>query len=122
MNKQQITELARELRRNQTPAEKLLWARLRNRKLKGHKFHRQHPILYESFNYNNKYFIPDFYCAEKRLIIELDGGIHDFQQEYDKNREAIINDLGLKLIRFKNEEIEDIDRVLDVITQFIDSP
>ncbi len=122
MNKNQITQLARELRKNQTPSEKLLWEKLRNRKLKGYKFLRQHPILYESFNNNNKYFIPDFYCAEMKLIIELDGEIHNFQREYDKNREAILNDLGLIVLHFKNEDLLNIKKVLNQISQHIDSP
>ena len=119
MNKEQIIKFARELRKNQTPAEKLLWANLRNRRLAGHKFLRQHPIAYLGYNNYHRYFIVDFYCAEKKLVIELDGKIHDFQKEYDENREAILTDLGLKVIRFKNEELEDIRNVLDKIKEVL---
>ena len=119
MNKEQIIRFARELRKNQTPAEKLLWANLRNRKLNGYKFLRQHPIPYLGYNNRHNYFIPDFYCAEKNLVIELDGKIHDFQKEYDQNREAVLNDLGIKVIRFRNEELEDMQKVLATISEYL---
>ncbi|MDF1548138.1 MAG: endonuclease domain-containing protein [Bacteroidales bacterium] len=122
MDKEDIFRFARELRKNQTPTEKLLWANLRNRKLNGFKFLRQHPILYSSFNGDNKYFIPDFYCAEKKLIIELDGKIHDFQKDYDQNREAILTDLGMKVIRFKNEDLENMKLVIKRIKEYLDEP
>jgi very-short-patch-repair endonuclease len=115
MEKERIYKFAGELRNNQTPAEKKLWEHIRNRKLKKCKFLRQHPIPYRSFNNKISYFIPDFYCVEKKLIIELDGKVHDFQKEYDDNREAILKDLDIRILRFKNEEIEDIYRVLDII-------
>jgi len=115
MTKEEIYKYARNLRKNQTPAEGLLWKYLRNRKLSGCKFLRQHPIAYRIFNSTTGYFIPDFYCIEKKLIIELDGKIHDFQKEYDQNREAILKDLDLKVIRFKNEELDEIKSVLSKI-------
>jgi very-short-patch-repair endonuclease len=115
MTKEQIYKFASELRKNQTPAEKKLWEHIRNRKLKRSKFLRQHPIPYRNFKNEIRYFIPDFYCVEKKLIIELVGKIHDFQKEYDNNREAILKDLDLKILRFKNEEIDDIYAVLDNI-------
>ena len=108
MNKKQITRRCRELRSNHTEAEKLLWKCIRNRKINGLKFLRQHPIIYDSKNSMLSYFIADFYCASKKLIIELDGAIHLNQQEYDQNRDAIINDLGIQVIRFKNEELEKV--------------
>jgi very-short-patch-repair endonuclease len=115
MEKERIYKFAGELRKNQTPAEKKLWEHIRNRKLSKCKFLRQHPIPYRNFNNKISYFIPDFYCVEKKLIIELDGKIHDFQKEYDNNREAILKDLNLRVLRFKNEELEDIYKVLDII-------
>ncbi len=121
MDKEQIIRFSRELRKNQTPAEIILWSIIRNRKLSGFKFLRQHPIPYRGFNNKPNYFIPDFYCFEKKLIIELDGKIHDFQKEYDQNREEILRDLGLKVIRFKNEELEDIQKVLDIILKYMDA-
>jgi very-short-patch-repair endonuclease len=72
-----IQEQARQLRKEMTPAEQILWDRLRGRRFQGLKFRRQHPL---------GRFIVDFYCAEHRLVIELDGGIHRHQQEYDQAR------------------------------------
>src|SRR3989338_972149 len=116
--KKTITQLARDLRKNQTPAESLLWKNLRNRKLQELKFNRQFPVVYgRNFDGTSLFFIADFYCHEKKLIIELDGKIHDFQKEYDKEREHILNQLGLKVIRFKNEELENIIAVLDKIRE-----
>lgn len=119
-----ITELARDLRKNQTASEKLLWQNLRNRKLNGFKFNRQFPIVYgRNFDGTSLFFIADFYCHEKKLIIELDGKIHEFQKEYDKERDAILNDLGLRVIRIKNEELENISKVLEKISsQLIPNP
>ena len=56
--------------------------------------------------YGFNYFIADFYCAEKKLIIELDGKIHDEQKEYDENRDRILKEMKLKVIRFKNHELQ----------------
>ncbi len=107
-----IKELARALRKNLTPEEDLLWQNLRNRKLDGLKFLRQHPFIYGSDHRGKPlFFIADFYCAEKKLIIELDGKIHDFQKDYDKSRDSILQELGLKVLRFKNEELKDIDKI-----------
>ncbi|MFN8284799.1 MAG: endonuclease domain-containing protein [Chitinophagales bacterium] len=94
-----ILDYSRSLRKEQTGAEKLLWANLRNRKLKGFKFRRQHAV---------KSYIVDFYCAEKMLSIEVDGGIHlqKEQKEYDKSRTEELNALGIREIRFTNEAIE----------------
>jgi very-short-patch-repair endonuclease len=115
MDVEQIYRFAREMRKEQTPAEKILWEQIRNRKLDGYKFLRQHPIPYRIYNNQKGYFIPDFYCAEKKLIIELDGKIHEFQKEYDTNRQSILHDLDLNVIRFKNEELDDLNKVLDMI-------
>jgi very-short-patch-repair endonuclease len=95
----QLLANARELRKNQTKAEELLWQLLRGRKLNGLKFRRQHPL--------KAGFIIDFYCAERKLGIELDGGYHDDidQQEYDAERTMIIKEYGINIIRFKNDEV-----------------
>jgi leucyl-tRNA synthetase len=115
--KKTITQLARDLRKNQTDSEKLLWQNLRNRKLNGFKFNRQFPIVYgRNFDGTSLFFIADFYCHEKKLIIELDGKIHEFQKEYDKERDSILNQLGLNVIRIKNEELENISQVLEKIS------
>lgn len=115
MNKKQITQLARKLRQDQTTEEYLLWQFLRNRRLNGIKFLRQHPIIYDNTCEKLLFFIPDFYSAEKKLVIELDGKIHDFQKEYDQNREEVLNSLGLKVIRFKNDELKHLNKVLNSI-------
>lgn len=113
-----IKELSRELRKNQTSSEAILWKFLRNRKLKGFKFLRQHPIVYGSIN-KNEFFIVDFYCAEKKLIIELDGKIHLKQKEYDKFRTDILEELKYKILRFKNEELNQIEKVLCQIKKYL---
>jgi len=118
--KQNITQIARELRRSQTDKEKLLWKELRNRKLNGNKFFRQHPIHYENdLNGSKLYFIADFYCAEKGLVIELDGKIHDFREVYDKNRDSILNELVYRVVHIKNEEMLDIKKVKEKISNFL---
>jgi very-short-patch-repair endonuclease len=92
-----IRKFARELRQPQTPAEATLWRHLRNRNLE-YKFRRQHPI--ESF-------MVDFYCAEAKLLIEVDGETH-FQKtqiEYDQARTEHLERLGYKVIRFTNDDI-----------------
>lgn len=88
---------AKELRQEMTPAEKVLWQFLRNRQLGGLKFRRQHPL---------GPFIADFYCAERRLVIELDGDIHNFQKEEDEQRTRQFEEFGYRVIRFQNEQIE----------------
>src|SRR5215213_9789700 len=86
---------ARELRRDMTPAEKFLWNELRANKLGIH-FRRQQVIAG---------FIVDFYCHKAALVIEVDGDIHDLQQEEDAERENALRKMGLKVVRFRNDEI-----------------
>ena len=126
MNKSQITQRARELRKNQTSSESLLWKKLRGRRLKGVKFFRQHPVIYENNNGDLLSFYPDFNSYVKKLVVELDGkigyaelhcvAVHDFQKDYDNNRDEILNQLGLKVIRIKNEELDNMEAVLKKIT------
>ena len=97
--------IARELRKNMTRAEKMLWEELRNKKLEACKFRRQHIIHYEQSMNGNKYFIVDFYCPELKLVIEVDGPIHQFQKSVDKRRDEILFVLRYKLLRFTNKEI-----------------
>lgn len=96
---QQVTkeklERARELRRDMTPAEKILWQELRANKLGVH-FRRQQIIAG---------FIVDFYCHKASLVIEVDGDIHDLQQEEDAKRENVLREMGLMIVRFRNTEI-----------------
>ncbi|MDD5055919.1 MAG: endonuclease domain-containing protein [Candidatus Peribacteraceae bacterium] len=86
----------RTLRRLMTPAERVLWEALRNRKLLGLKWRRQANI---------GHFVADFLCAEHLLIVEVDGGIHESQEDYDRLRTEVINRHGYRVIRFRNEEV-----------------
>jgi len=97
--------VCRELRKNSTDAEKILWEALRDNKFYNKKFRRQHPIFYTKVN-GESFFVADFYCNDERLIIELDGVIHKYQLKQDNERTEILNSLGLRVIRFKNEEVE----------------
>jgi very-short-patch-repair endonuclease len=94
-----LYQYGRELRQSATNAEKVLWEYLRNRKLNGLKFRRQHPI---------DKFIADFYCHERKLIIELDGSVHDdkMNAQYDEARSYELKGSGIKVIRFRNNEVE----------------
>ena len=106
---------ARELRRNMTEAEQILWKELRNRKFLGLKFLRQHPLIYQVINNEPRYFIADFLCYEKRLVIEVDGRIHDFQKEEDQHREDILRSMDFKILRIQNEETENLEKVFEKI-------
>ena len=102
------------LRRNETIAEKLLWEKLRNNQLEGLKFRRQHPV---------NIYIADFYCHKFKLIIELDGDYHnqEEQKQKDEVRTEVLRLNDLKIIRFKNEEVEqDINQVLTTIKNKIE--
>ena len=102
------------LRRNETKAEKLLWEKLRNNQLEGLKFRRQHPV---------NIYIADFYCHKFKLIIELDGDYHDQEEQKQKDevRTEVLRLNDLKIIRFKNEEVEqDINQVLITIKNKIE--
>ncbi len=104
-----LLERARELRKQQTPAEQILWECLRNRRLLNTKFRRQHNI--------GRYIV-DFYCHDKLLIIELDGSIHANQQAEDSIRENWLKSNNFTVIRFSNEEVfNDIELVLQKISQ-----
>lgn len=92
-----------------TPAEKLLWEKVRDRRLNELKFRRQSPI---------GPFIADFYCAAHRLIVEVDGDIHDLHVDEDLARTRQFEDYGYRVIRFRNEEIEnDMQAVLGKILE-----
>ena len=89
--------LASELRQRSTPSEAVLWQALRNRRLAGRKFRRQEPI---------GVYVVDFFCSEERLIIEIDGGIHEQQKEADSVRQELIETVGLRFLRFSANEVE----------------
>ena len=80
---------------------------------------RQHPIRFE-MDGRRRFFIADFYCHEKKLVLEIDGKIHQRQKDYDQLRTHIINTLGIKVIRFKNEEIEvNLELALDRLKEHL---
>ena len=100
---------ARELRRRETPAERILWSELRGRKLDGAKFRRQYAI---------GSYILDFVCTECRLVVELDGKHHqsDEQREYDRTRAEHLEAHGYRIKRFPNEAVTtDLEGVLEAI-------
>ena len=116
-----VKKRARELRSNATPSETLLWKELRNRKLCGYKLLRQHPIVYNPYGSGVKYFVADFYCDSKKTVIELDGPIHESNLEYDQFRDTEMMNLGLHILRIKNEELLDIKDVLIKIATYLNS-
>lgn len=115
-----IKKHARELRNGMTDSEKLLWEKLRNRKLSGYKILRQHPIVYKADYKGLNYFIADFYCNEKKAVIELDGPIHQDTEEYDNFRDAEMKEKGITVLRINNEDLKNIDEVLQKINNFLD--
>ena len=92
-----MVEIAREFRKEPTKGEKILWGALRGKKLDGIKFRRQQPI---------GYFVVDFYTAAFRLVIEVDGAIHEQQKEADETRQSILEELGLTVMRINTEVVE----------------
>jgi adenine-specific DNA-methyltransferase len=103
---------ARELRKRQTEAETLLWCVLRGRRLCGLKFRRQYPI---------EPFIADFACVEERLIVEIDGGYHDYVVADDLTRQQRLEAFGWKVLRFENEDVlDDVEAVAIAIARFLD--
>jgi len=111
LSRKNITELARELRKTQTPSEKLLWESIRKRRLKGLRFIRQKPFVHTQYGKKRHFYIADFYCAEHHLVIEVDGKVHDYQKDYDHQRTVVLENLGLKVLRIKNKELIDLESV-----------
>jgi len=104
-----LKDNARELRKNMTDAEKLLWSKIRRKQLKNFQFYRQRII---------GDYIVDFYCPKAQLVVELDGGQHysDIGKENDGMRDVYMKEIGLKVLRFSNYEIyREMDLVLDTI-------
>ncbi len=114
-------QLCRELRKKSTPAESIFWEAVRDRRFLNRKFYRQHPIFFDILG-KETFFISDFYCYEEKLVIEIDGAYHERQKEYDELRSSVINLLGINVIRFKNEEVEnDIESVLIKLKEIINT-
>jgi len=117
---QAAKDLCRELRKSQTAAEKLFWENVRNRRLKGLKFYRQYPIFYD-INNSESFIIADFFCLEKKTIIEIDGKIHHYRKNRDNQRTGILNSLGILVLRFYNQEVEnELDNVLNEVLKRFD--
>jgi very-short-patch-repair endonuclease len=109
-------DIRRKLRRSLTPAEALLWRNLKGARLDGKKFRRQHGI---------GPYIVDFYCPESRVIVELDGAVHEgpLEVEKDDKRTAYLNRLGIRVIRFENRLVfESLELVLNSIRAAVNSP
>lgn len=116
-----IKKYVRELRKEMTDSEKILWNQLRNRKLANYKFLRQHPIAYKADYKGINYFVADFYCDERKAVIELDGPVHEINLEYDEFRDNELKDKGLHVLRIRNEELEDMNKVLKKIISFLET-
>lgn len=104
-----LRTIARQMRHEPTPAENLLWDRLRDRQLSGYKFHRQQLI---------DRFIVDFFCPSAALIVEVDGDIHQQQVEADHEREQLLASLGFRVIRFTNTEV--LTQINQVLLQILE--
>ncbi len=105
-----LTTTSRELRRNSTDAERLLWKYLKAKQLEGLKFRRQEQI---------GHFIVDFVCYERNIIVEADGGQHAQETEKDAQRTAWLNSQGFTVLRFWNNEIfENIEGVVETIRKY----
>ena len=114
MAKHNLTERARELRRQSTDAERMLWSKLRNRGLRGVKFRRQAPI---------GAYIVDFVSMERKLIIELDGGHHADQRESDDTRTRRLESRGFRVVRFWNSDVlRQPDSVLEALLLHLEAP
>ncbi|MEA5582506.1 DUF559 domain-containing protein [Nodularia harveyana UHCC-0300] len=104
---EKLKPLARQMRTEPTLSEKLLWQRLKNKQLLGFKFRRQQVI---------DRFIVDFYCHDIKLVIEVDGEVHNYTQLKDAIRQEFLESLGLRVVRFKNEDVLlNIEGVLEKI-------
>jgi very-short-patch-repair endonuclease len=111
--KKYLKAFSRDLRKNMTYCEKLLWQKLRKKQLKGKQFYRQRPLG----NY-----IVDFYCPAVKLVVEVDGGQHftEAGKQKDMVRDKYLNSLGLKVLRYSDKEVyENINNVLEEIYSFL---
>jgi len=109
---QEKLAMARAFRQGPTRHEALVWELLRSRRLFGLKFRRQQVI---------RGFIVDFYCAEHRLVLELDGAVHDDQVAYDRARDAILARAGLRVVRLRNHDLN-LDRLKTLVAPLLHSP
>jgi very-short-patch-repair endonuclease len=108
---EKLRPIAREMRSKPTEAENLLWQRLRRHDLTGYKFRRQHNI---------ERFIVDFYCAQAHLVIEVDGPIHQYQENEDLIRQQYLESQNLKVLRFTNDSVlQNLDDVIKQILSYL---
>jgi very-short-patch-repair endonuclease len=119
-------ERARELRRQLTPTEKMLWQALRARKLEGYKFLRQHPILVDD-NGRESFVVADFYCAEAKLVVEVDGAVHENRQEQDRARDMAAGLRGYRVMRIAAQDVHDhlpmvLVRIRREIERYLQAP
>ncbi len=109
-----VKTVARQMRANPTESENLLWEHLRARRLNGFRFRRQHSL---------GQFIVDFYCAESRLVVEVDGPIHQRRKEEDAIRDAFLEYRGLRVLRFTDTQVlHNLDEVLSDISKALTTP
>jgi very-short-patch-repair endonuclease len=111
--RQKMIEVARQFRKKPTASEDILWQAIRGRRLDGRRFRRQQPI---------GVFVVDFFCGSEKLIVEVDGRIHESQQEHDQQRQELLESLNLKVVRVTSEQVEaDLSSVLAIIRQSFNS-
>jgi very-short-patch-repair endonuclease len=105
--RQGLRRLRSEAVRKPTPAERIMWAQLRDSRFEGHKFRREYTV---------ERYRADFYCAARRLILEIDGSIHDLQKAEDAARQAELERHGFRFLRFSNDQVfNDLPTVLNTI-------
>ena len=100
-----VLQLVRQMRKSPTKAEAFFWEQVRKKKLGNKKFLRQYLIQHTESDGVKRFFIADFYCHEKKLIVEIDGDVHLQKEEYDKIRENILLEMGFQIVRFRNEMV-----------------
>ena len=106
-------DFAKHLRKNQAPAEQLVWEGVRNRRCGGYKFRRQVRI---------DQYVVDFLCVAKKVIVEIDGVSHEGREDYDAQRTKHLEMRGYHVIRFTNDDVyEDVDAVIEAIYQCLSS-
>jgi very-short-patch-repair endonuclease len=110
-NNSELKVKRQELRRNQTESEKLVWAKLRNRQLGGFKFFRQYSV---------GPYILDFYCPEIKIAMEIDGGQHEENKNYDNQRTIYLRQKEIEVLRFwNNDVVHNIDGLLEEVMKNI---
>ena len=114
-HQQTLTDAAKELRQRQTPAEKILWDIVRTKKFLNLKFRRQHPI---------EFYVVDFCCVALKLVIEVDGSVHDDDDQayQDRAREFDLIQWGYTVIRFRNADVlHHLDQTLVTLTTLVET-